>query len=133
MPANKSTPSTPRWAALPAIAIIAGLAFIAVSLVWPARSMSRANWSPEQALKFQAASVKLHDLSHGAAHQTAEDLAAHKRELQQAEAQFQIMRTQLDSAINSPHNYAFVLRILGGFLIVAGAISAFATRNSAKA
>ncbi len=128
-----SQPTASRGSNISAIAIIAGIGLILLSLVWPSSSLSRATWSQEQAQQFQAASVKLHDLSHGATHPTAEALAAHERELAKAEAEFKSIRADLDSAINRPKNHALAMRILGAILLIAGAIGIFSTRNAKQA
>lgn len=128
-----SQPTASRGSNLSAIATIAGIGLILLSLVWPSSSLSRATWSQKQAEEFQAASVKLHDLSHSVTHAIAEDLAAHQRDLAKAEADFKSIRADLDSAINRPKNHALTMRILGAALLIAGGIGVFATRASNRA
>jgi hypothetical protein len=50
-----------RW--LPAVVLAAGAGLLGLSFFWPSQAVSRANWSLEQAKAFQAASVRLHNLS----------------------------------------------------------------------
>src|SRR5262249_49585846 len=73
------------WTLISPLILILGFGLVTVSLFWPSSSMSRASWTPEQAKQYQSASVKLHSLTHVAAHPSKDaDLQAQKKELEQA-------------------------------------------------
>ncbi len=75
-------------------------------------------------MQYQAASLKLHSLSHAALHSTPEaDRESQQMELKQADADYQAIRAQLDSATNRPKNIAFAMRIIGAGLLIVGGIS----------
>jgi hypothetical protein len=108
---------------VPPLVLILGCFLIAVSLIWPFSSTNHTGWSPEQAKQYQAASVKLHSLSHAAMHPTPDtDLKAQRKELEQAQEDYSAIRSQLDSAIAWPRQVAITMRI-GGTLL--GAIGAY--------
>ena len=103
------TDSEPEWkldwrAALPATPLIVGIVIVVLSLFWP-KGASQSSWSPEQAKKYQAASVELHGLSHSMAHAKPDEQAALNKKLQQAEADYKAIRSQLDSAIDRPGEF----------------------------
>jgi hypothetical protein len=107
----------------PPLLLIAGFSLIGVSLIWPTNSTNGSGWTPAQAKQYQAASEKLHSLSHAALHPTAEtDLRAKRQELEQAQEDYSVIRSQLDSAIAWPRTIAIAMRI-GGILL--GTIGAY--------
>ena len=66
--ANNEPQHSSDWRTALAIALIAvGLLLVVASVIMPASAAGGTNWSPEQAKQYQAASVKLHSLSHTAA------------------------------------------------------------------
>ena len=113
-----------------AIALIAvGLLLVAASVFLPEAATRGTNWSPEQAKQYQAASVKLHSLSHTAA-RSPEKQEELRKQLQDAEKEYASRRADLDAALNRPHRVTFMLRVAGVFLAAAGGISAYLSRKS---
>jgi hypothetical protein len=111
---------------LAAVLIVIGLATIAASFVLPAASSRRAAWSDEQAKQYQAASIKLHSLSHEAVHAEEshdDESEAIQGELKKAQAEFDALRGDLESAMGRPKRLAWLLRV-GGVLLVLGASAA---------
>jgi hypothetical protein len=107
---------------LAAILLIGGLALLAMSYVWPGRATRRANWSLEQARAYQAASEKLHSLSHESVHAIGtNDEKEVGEKLAQAKAEYDVLRCQLDSAIDRPKQVRLMLRVCGFALAAAGA------------
>lgn len=106
-----------------------GILLLLLSLFWPGQSASRAAWSREQAKAYQAASVKLHSLSQQTvANGGSKAGKAATAELAQAEADYKVIRTQLDSAIDRPKHLTYLLRSIGTLLVIAGLT--FIYRNS---
>jgi predicted PurR-regulated permease PerM len=101
-----------------------GVVLIGLSLVWPAVSSGRSQWSDEQAREYQSVSAELHGLSHQLAHEQEEggDVDTLAQKLQQANSEFDRLHQQLETAQQSPLRIASVLRFLGFVLIVVGAI-----------
>ena len=130
---NKPRQSSGVLAAIPALLLIGGIALILLSIVLPGSAVRRANWSQEQATKYQAASVKLHSLSHASVHPSPDaDRQAMRTELQQAEADYQAIRAELDSAINGPQNLALGMRAAGVALALAGGFGMYWFRAPAE-
>lgn len=126
---TRQQPSTRRLA-VPYILLSGGVALILFSFMLPARLLSQSNWTPEQAKQYQAASLKLHSLSHASLHSTPEaDREAQQNQLKQADADYQAIRSQLDSATKRPKNIAFAMRILGAGLLIVGGITLYFTRT----
>lgn len=115
----------------PPLVLILGCFLVAVSLIWHVSSTNHNGWSPEQAKQYQAASVKLHSLSHAAMHPTSDtDLKAQRKELEQAQEDYSAIRSQLDSAIAWPRQVAIAMRIVGILLGATGAYFVFSKRGS---
>lgn len=111
----------PAVQVLPLTLVGCGIALIALSFVWPSQAASREHWSTEDAKAFQAASVKLHSLSHEATHTNGKEPdKATVDELHKAEAEFHVLRDELNSAIDRPKNIRTGLRIAGAFFMIAG-------------
>jgi hypothetical protein len=109
-----------RRKALAAVLIVVGVAVVAMSLLWPGESLSRAAWSDEQAKKYQTASAKLHGLSHELGHAKGEQRAAVRQELKAAQAEYDVLRAELDSALSRPHRWSWTMRLCGVLAIVIG-------------
>ena len=106
---------------LAAVLLASGILLVLLSLFWPSGGVAHSNWSPEQAKKYQEASVKLHSLSHASVHSSSEvDQAAMRKDLQQAEAEYNAIRTKLDSAIDQPKRFSHMLRWTGIALMAVG-------------
>jgi hypothetical protein len=110
--------------------LLAGVVAIFSSLVWPALAMRRVLWSDEQARQYQQASAKLHALAHEMG-----DKASGKKgqgvppELQQAQADYDQIRHQLDVARQEPARMSSAI-FWGGILLSAvGAALYFATHQ----
>ena len=120
--------------ALPATSLAGGILLILLSLFWPSGATSRANWSAEQAKQYQAASIKLHSLSHASVHPgTDVDPQAQRKELQQAEADYKAIRAELDSAIDRPKHLILAFRVAGVTLVAAGGLGMYYARNPPEA
>jgi hypothetical protein len=123
-----SAPSASRY--WPAALLVVGLGLLATSFLLPGQSVSRASWSPEQARAYQKASIKLHGLSHEFEHAAgSKDQEALKEKLNQAQAEYGELRSQLDTAIDRPKHVATTLRVIGSLLIAVGAIAIFYKRE----
>ena len=111
---------------LAAILMVLGLAATVASFLLPTSSTRRAAWSDAQARKYQAASIKLHSLSHEAAHideasgHTSKEHAAVHDELAKAQVEYDVLRGELDSALGRPKRLAWLLRTGGILALVFG-------------
>jgi hypothetical protein len=105
-----------------AIALLAGgILLFALSFVWPGQSASRAAWSPEQAKAYDVASIKLHSLSQETVAAAGSNNAkALRSKIDQAEAEYKAIRSQLDSAIDRPKHITLALRISATLLAIVG-------------
>jgi hypothetical protein len=115
------------WQTVVAVLLVAaGFLLIAWSFIWPSVSSRATGWSQEEARSYQAASARLHSLSHQSAHATpSENEARVQAELAQARAEYHALRDQLDRALDRPRRVAWWLRIGGLGLIAAGATSLY--------
>jgi cytochrome c biogenesis protein CcdA len=119
------------WRTALAIALIAlGLLLVMVSVIMPAGTAGGTNWSPEQAKQYQAASVKLHSLSHSSASANPEKQRELKNQLQEAEKDYASRRADLDSAIGRPTRVRWILRMVGIAVAAAGGVSAYLSRKT---
>jgi hypothetical protein len=117
-------------AAVPLICVVAGVALILASILLPKRALNNGSWSQEQAQAYQAASVKLHSLSHSSLHPSPDDdPAAMHQELEQANKDYQAIRAQYDTALARPQKIVWILRGVGVALLVAGGFAAYCMRN----
>jgi hypothetical protein len=117
-------------AALPLVCIVAGVVLILLSVSLPKRTLNQGSWSQEQAEKYQAASVKLHSLSHSSIQSSPDsDPETIRKELQQAEKDYQAIRAQLDAALARPSKIVWVLRGIGLALLAIGGYAAYSSRN----
>ncbi len=96
-----------------------GILLLAVSFFWPGQSVSRAAWSPDQAKAYQDASLKLHSLSQETIAKAGAN-KAFREKFAEAEAEYKIIRSQLDSAIDRPKHITLAIRITGSLLAIAG-------------
>ena len=116
-----SSPAKLNWrSALAAVALVAGIGLILLSVFCPGGSASHANWSPEQAKQYQQASLKLHSLSHAPNTSTEAEQQAYHRELKQAEADYQAIRAKLDSAMEGSSTFLRSLRWGGAIFSAIG-------------
>lgn len=120
--ADNEQEKQPARQSLFAIALLAGgIVLFAISFIWPGQSASRAAWSPEQAKAYDAASIKLHSLSQETVAAAGSNNAkALRAKVDQAEAEYKVLRSQLDSAIDRPKHITLALRITGSLLSIAG-------------
>jgi hypothetical protein len=125
------SPEELDWrAALPFVCLVAGIVFLLLSVGLPKRTLNKGSWSQEQAEKYQAASVKLHSLSLALLHPSPDsDPAAQRKELEQAEKDYQAIRSQLDSALARPSQITWILRGIGMALLAIGGYSAHSMRS----
>jgi hypothetical protein len=79
----------------------------------PASVTRSGAWTSEQAKQYQSASSKLHGLSHKLVHANPEEQRAVRDELRQAKAEYDGLRSQLDSARSRPQRWSWALRIAG--------------------
>jgi hypothetical protein len=110
------------WRAISALSMLmVGVLLVGLSLVWARFVTGRSAWSDQQAREFQAASTKLHSLSHDFAHKAEHgDTEAIRPDLDKAQAHFAELNAQLESARNRPARIATILRFTGLLLAVAG-------------
>jgi hypothetical protein len=118
---NEPDQQPARHLSMAAVLLAAGILLLVVSFFWPGQSASRAAWSPEQAKAYQAASLKLHNLSQETVATAGSNSEKALRErLAQAETEYKAIRSQLDSAIDRPKHITHALRIAGTLMAVAG-------------
>jgi hypothetical protein len=131
MEESKPAKKMPTWRPIVAAILLAsGIGIVAVSFVWTHVSSERANWSTDQALKHQAAALKLHSLSHEYAHQSRQGGDQEIRDkLEQARIEYEALHGQLDAAIARPGNVALGLRMVGVALMSAGAYGLYRSRS----
>lgn len=111
--------------------LVLGVAIIALSLIWTRVSTGRYAWSDKQALEYQAASSKLHSLSHEFAHQeTSAESDALRPDLEAAQAHFSEVRAQLEAARQQPARIALILRLAGILIAVAGGTAYLTDKKS---
>ena len=111
---------------LAALLLAGGLALVAWSFIWSNISTRSAAWSQEQAREYQATSIKLHGLSHKFAHESQRGNEASVRaELDAAQAEYDVLRGQLESAMAWPSRIALAVRIGGLLLVVTGGVSLY--------
>jgi hypothetical protein len=111
--------------------ICVGVLMIGVSLFTPDLSLGRLTWSDQQALQYQAAAANLHHLSHEVAEASpGEQAEAVQRELKQAQAEYQRLRSQLDVARGLSGQITMIVRLLGVALAIVGTAVALAARQS---
>lgn len=116
---------------LSAFALIVGIALIALSMFWPSTATAgRSNWSPQQAKQYQQASARRHELSNKPRQDlTAAERLAYDREAEQAKAEYDAIRADLDSAIGSSAKITTILRLAGAVLIITGCIVLYLRRT----
>jgi hypothetical protein len=108
--------------ALSILLLVIGAGFVVWSFVKPSLSSARAAWTQEHADAYQVTAIKLHGLAHEAIHATGSAKEREvKAELEKAQAEYDVLRTQLESAIARPNRIAWMLRIGGILLMAAGA------------
>jgi hypothetical protein len=130
MTASESPRDLDWRAALPFVCIVAGIVLILLSVSLPKRVLNQGSWSQEQAEKYQAASVKLHSLSNASLNPAPDaEFEARRKELAQAEKDYQAIRIQLDAALARPSKIVWLLRGLGVVLLALGGYTAYAKRN----
>jgi hypothetical protein len=104
---------------------------VALSFVWTRVSDAQGNWSNDQARKYQAASQKLHSLSHEYARQSRQGLDQQMRDnLDAAKSDYESLRGDLDAARARPANVAFGLRLAGVAMMAAGGLGLYRSRTA---
>jgi hypothetical protein len=108
--------------ALAILLLLIGAGLIIWSFVKPSLSSARAAWSQEQADAYQESAIKLHSLAHQAIHAagSAEERDV-ETQLEKAQAEYDVLRAQLDTARSRPNRIAWLVRIGGILLMAAGA------------
>jgi hypothetical protein len=122
---SRTEPAKGRaWQIIFAVILVAGgFGLIAWSFIWPSVSSRRSGWSQDQAREYQAASARLHSLSHQHAHAAERgNEAAVRAELDKAQANYEVLRGELESAMRRPRRIAILLRLAGLALVGAGAM-----------
>lgn len=118
------------WAAIPPLCLLLGAALILMPAFLPERVLKSTAWTPEQAQQYQAASVKFHGLSQSYRSPGPEsDPGTLRQELEQAKAEYEALRAQLDNALARPEKLAWILRGLGATLVVVGGYFAYVSRS----
>jgi hypothetical protein len=107
------------WAAM---LIVAGIGAIATSFVWPGKASRLSGWSNEQAQLYQAASTKLHSLLHEIAKAPADRKQGVQDQLKSSQAEYDALRSELESAMSRPRHLSWILRTFGALLVVGGGI-----------
>jgi hypothetical protein len=119
---EKSETTVLAWpAALAALLLALGIGAIGLSFTRHVDTSGRIAWSQDEARQYQAAAKKLHGLSHEFVHASQRaDGPEVRAELHKAQAEYDALRTQLESAMARPWYIALLLRV-GGVLLMLGA------------
>jgi hypothetical protein len=125
MKTPQATSELGRRKALAAVLIAAGFVLIATSFILPSKGSQRAAWSTDQAKQYQAASSKLHSLSHEIATAKPDRQAAIRDDLHEARAEYASLRNDLDAALSRPRRSAWTLRIIGLISVAIGGVLLF--------
>jgi hypothetical protein len=139
MPASESHHVVGQRVNWPLAVLVLGVLLVVLSLLWPALSSGRAQWSDEQARAYQQISAELHGLSHSPDdgrhhthdHATPHDHAApgdprsHAEQIAAAQARFNELRGELESAQQGPMRIAKLLWMTGILLVCAGGVASF--------
>jgi hypothetical protein len=108
--------------ALSVLLLLIGAGLVIWSFVKPSLASARAAWSQEQADAYQESASKLHGLAHEAIHAAgSEKERGIKADLEKAQAEYNILRSQLETAMARPNRVAWILRIAGILVMAAGA------------
>jgi hypothetical protein len=102
--------------------LLVGAAVLLLSLIWPQDAKKGAGWDDQKAAEYRAASLKLTGLAHQAIQNSGpkDDAAMHKK-LDEAKAEYEVLRSELDAAIARPKNTRLAMRIVGALCVIAGA------------
>ncbi len=96
--------------------LLAGIALISLSFLWPSLPLGKPAWSEDQAKDYQSASATLHGLSHKYENElNRAKNGALPAEFQQAKDKYDHLRQQLDEARQGPSRLATLL-FCGGIL-----------------
>jgi hypothetical protein len=96
--------------------LLAGIALILVSFLWPSLPIGKPAWSEDQAKEYQSASATLHGLSHKYENELNHAKnGALPTEFQQAKDKYEHLHQQLNEARQGPSRLATLL-FCGGIL-----------------
>ena len=110
---------------LAGVLVVLGLLLLGLSFVGFANTPGVANWTPDEAREYQAASSNLHRLSHEYTQKVSTNEGQKvKAELHEAQQQYQKLRTNLDAAIARPKRFTWFAR-LGALSLITAGIAAF--------
>src|SRR4051812_28359615 len=116
--------------ALPLILLAGGVLLVLASFLLPSGAINTSSWTPAEAKQYQAASIKLHGLSHATVHATADQQQALHRQLEEAQTEYNAIREKLDTSIDRPHKMALILRPAGFPLLAVGGTAPSPPRKS---
>jgi hypothetical protein len=103
------------------LALLIGIAAIAMSLIWPSLPLHRILWNDNQAHQYQEVSAKLHELAHRYGDQTGSSKgSAPSPELKRAQKEYDDLRQQLDTARSEPARLSSLMLLAGILLSVTG-------------
>ena len=118
----------------PLILLVIGGTLFGLSFASFVRGDGRSVWTDEKAVQYQQAAAKFHHLAHEAGHLGSSGDSAHSPDdLLQAQAAFERLRTELDSARSATIPWPLLLRVVGGTIAVAGVIAYVAMRPKSTA
>jgi len=129
MPATDETPRIP-WRRIAFVSsLLTGVCCIALSIAWPMLSNGASRWSGEQAVAYQSAAAKLHQISMtaGATPSDKQTRALHD-ELAAAQAEYGRLRGELDAVREAPAHIATMFRYVGLITALAGTAGLVAER-----
>jgi len=114
--------------------VVIGLALVALSVVFPRIFTGRTRWSEQQAIAYQKAAAKLHQLSMESTNTPAENQSRTlQNELADIRSEYAALRDQLEAARAAPHRLATYLRYTGVFLAVLGVAGLVFQRTGSSA
>ena len=130
-----SDPEQPfAWrSALPLVLLGGGVLLLLASLLLPATSRGPSNWSTDDAKQYQAASMRLHGLSQASVHAKPAEQQQMRKDLAQAQNDYDLIRQKLDSELDRPRRFALIIRVLGIGLLSLGGIGTYLGRHAADA
>src|SRR5690348_14327597 len=87
--ANNAKPTEGWRAAIPLVLLVGGVVLLLASFFLPSSMLGHGGWSTEDAKRYQAASVRLHTLSHTAVHAKPADQPQMRKDLADAQSDYE--------------------------------------------
>ena len=127
MPFPEPRDPSRQWRTIGMAMVCAGAVLLAASFFMSGRSLGRSSWTDDRALQYQDAAKTLHGLSDKLTHAARpEDAERVREELARVQAEYDVLRGQLDGARRRPSLISGILRWAGLAIVVLGGFAYFA-------